>query len=104
MSMNDQHGQQDVGRNGDERSQNLPIERSDTGESPEEEELLQEAAPKNGEEVPLPPPDDTPLEIPAEIIRDEIREAQENGEAQQPAAKPEPYIVFDHISKSFGDL
>jgi phospholipid/cholesterol/gamma-HCH transport system ATP-binding protein len=102
MSMNDQNSQ-NVGRDGDARAQNLPIDGSDTGESPQEEELLQAAAPKNGEEVPLPPPDDTPLEIPTEIIRDEMREVQETGEPEQ-IVKPEPYIVFDHISKSFGDL
>jgi len=33
-----------------------------------------------------------------------VREAQENGGAQQPASKPEPYIIFDHVSKAFGDL
>ncbi len=57
-------------------------------------------------EVPLPPEDETPLEIPAELIREEVREAQENGaRSAEPAAKPpEPYIVFDHVSKSFGDL
>jgi phospholipid/cholesterol/gamma-HCH transport system ATP-binding protein len=33
-----------------------------------------------------------------------VREAQENGGAPQPATKPEPYIVFDHVSKAFGDL
>jgi phospholipid/cholesterol/gamma-HCH transport system ATP-binding protein len=52
----------------------------------------------------LPPVDETPLEIPPELIREEVREAQENGGAPQPATKPEPYIVFDHVSKSFGDL
>jgi phospholipid/cholesterol/gamma-HCH transport system ATP-binding protein len=52
----------------------------------------------------LAPVDETPLEIPPELIREEVREAQENGSAPQPATKPEPYIVFDHVSKSFGDL
>jgi len=36
--------------------------------------------------------------------REEVREAQESGGAPQPASKPEPYIIFDHVSKSFGDL
>jgi phospholipid/cholesterol/gamma-HCH transport system ATP-binding protein len=75
-----------------------------TGESRGEEELLRVAETKSGEEVPLPPEDETPLEIPPELIREEVRDAQENGGAPQPAAKPEPYIVFDHVSKSFGDL
>lgn len=101
--MNDQK-RQEFGRDGDAGAQNAPRERSDTGEAPEEEELLRAATPKNGEEVPLPPPDDTPLDIPTEIVRDEMREAQEAGEREQPTVKPEPYIVFDHISKSFGDL
>ena len=63
-----------------------------------------------GEEIPLPPVDDTPLDIPVEVIREEVleaqREAQEHPEnAEEEAAKPrEPYIVFDHVFKSFGDL
>jgi phospholipid/cholesterol/gamma-HCH transport system ATP-binding protein len=52
----------------------------------------------------LPPVDETPLEIPPELIREEVREVQENGSAPPPTTKPEPYIVFDHVSKSFGDL
>jgi phospholipid/cholesterol/gamma-HCH transport system ATP-binding protein len=79
-----------------------------TGESAAEETLLRNAAPQEGTEVPLPAEDETPLEIPPELIREEVREAQEaqdNGTAPQSAAKrPEPYIVFDHVSKSFGDL
>jgi phospholipid/cholesterol/gamma-HCH transport system ATP-binding protein len=60
--------------------------------------------PPNGE-VPLAPEDDTPLEIPVEVIREEVLEAQQNPETAEEAAKPpEPYIVFDHVSKSFGDL
>jgi len=76
------------------------------GESASEEALLRSALPrKNGEEVPLPAPDEAPLEIPTELIGEEVREAQENGDTPQTAAKPpEPYIVFDHVSKSFGDL
>jgi phospholipid/cholesterol/gamma-HCH transport system ATP-binding protein len=82
-----------------------PAEKRDAdGETPAERTLLREATPTEGQEVPLPPVDETPLEIPEELIRDEVREAQENGAAAQPAAKPEPYIVFDHVSKSFGDL
>jgi phospholipid/cholesterol/gamma-HCH transport system ATP-binding protein len=74
-------------------------------ESAAEEALLRAAAPPQGEEVPLPPLDETPLEIPAELFSDEVREAQENGNAPQVPTKPsEPYIVFDHVSKSFGDL
>jgi len=41
---------------------------------------------------------ETPLEIPPELIREEVREAQESGGAPQPASKPEPYIIFDHVS------
>lgn len=62
-----------------------------------------------GEEVPLPPVDDTPLDIPVEVIREEVREAQKeaeenHGHPAEPAKPPEPYIVFDHVFKSFGDL
>jgi phospholipid/cholesterol/gamma-HCH transport system ATP-binding protein len=71
-----------------------------TGESPSEEELLRVAAQINGKDVPLPPPDETPLEIPPELLR----EAQESNGVPQGPAKPEPYIVFDHVSKAFGDL
>jgi phospholipid/cholesterol/gamma-HCH transport system ATP-binding protein len=102
MSMDDER-KPDPGRNGDAQ-QNRPASDSDTGESPAEEELLEAAVPKDGEEVPLPPPDETPLEIPPEIIREDVREAQETGGAPEDAAKPEPYIVFDHVSKAFGDL
>jgi phospholipid/cholesterol/gamma-HCH transport system ATP-binding protein len=77
----------------------------DGQESAAEEALLRAAAPQHGEEVPLPPTDEAPLQIPEELFREEIREAQENGSASQaPARPPEPYIVFDHVSKSFGDL
>jgi phospholipid/cholesterol/gamma-HCH transport system ATP-binding protein len=82
-----------------------------SGESVAEERLLRNAEPREGTEVPLPPEDETPLEIPPELIREEVREAQEaqlaqgNGTGPQtPAKPPEPYIVFDHVSKSFGDL
>jgi phospholipid/cholesterol/gamma-HCH transport system ATP-binding protein len=90
---------------GDERDRSPEGETSDGQESAAEEALLRAAAPPKGEEVPLPPTNDAPLEIPAELFREESREAQENGSAPQTAAKPpEPYIVFDHVSKSFGDL
>jgi phospholipid/cholesterol/gamma-HCH transport system ATP-binding protein len=78
-----------------------------TGESAAEEALLRSAEPEGGEVVPIQPMDETPLEIPAELIGEEVREAQEaqeNGGSAQAAAKPEPYIAFDHVSKSFGDL
>src|ERR1700761_634800 len=51
--------------------------------------------------VPLPPVDGTPLEIPAEVIREDMEEAQH---VQRTERRPVPYIVFDHVSKSFGDL
>jgi ABC-type transporter Mla maintaining outer membrane lipid asymmetry ATPase subunit MlaF len=58
----------------------------------------------NGE-VPLPPEDDTPLDIPVEVIREEVLDAQQHPESAEEAARPHaPYIVFDHVSKSFGDL
>jgi phospholipid/cholesterol/gamma-HCH transport system ATP-binding protein len=94
------------GADGDGQNRDPDGENPDGQESAAEEALLRSAMPpKNGEEVPLPPTDETPLEIPAELFREEIREAQENGSASQATAKPpEPYIVFDHVSKSFGDL
>lgn len=59
----------------------------------------------DAENVPLPPEDNTPLDIPVEVIREEVREAQQNGETPESATRPpEPYIVFDHVSKSFGTL
>jgi phospholipid/cholesterol/gamma-HCH transport system ATP-binding protein len=82
-------------------------ERDSSGETAAERTLLRDAAPEEGTEVPLPPVDETPLEIPPELIREEVREAQEaqeNSAAPQMPAKPVPYIVFDHVSKSFGDL
>jgi phospholipid/cholesterol/gamma-HCH transport system ATP-binding protein len=86
-------------------------ERDSSGESAAEERLLRNAEPQEGKEVPLPAEDETPLEIPPELIREEVREAQEAQQAQEngsgpqaPAKPPEPYIVFDHVSKSFGDL
>jgi phospholipid/cholesterol/gamma-HCH transport system ATP-binding protein len=89
-------------------------EQNSLGESAAEETLLRNAAPQGGEEVPIPAPDETPLEIPTELIGEEVRdardarevrEAQENDGTPQSAAKPpEPYIIFDHVSKSFGDL
>ncbi len=74
--------------------------RDDETEIPEQPE---------GEEIPLPPVDDTPLDIPVEVIREEVLEAQkeakEHPESATEEAKPaEPYIVFDHVFKSFGDL
>jgi phospholipid/cholesterol/gamma-HCH transport system ATP-binding protein len=77
------------------------------GETTAERTLLRDAAPTEGQEVPLPPVDETPLDIPPELIREEVREAQEaqeSGTAPLVPKKPEPYIVFDHVSKSFGDL
>lgn len=73
------------------------------GETPEEERLLRSAMPAKGEEVPLPPPaDDAPLDIPPEVVRTEVL-GRQNGSGQQGPVR-EPYIVFDHVSKSFGDL
>jgi phospholipid/cholesterol/gamma-HCH transport system ATP-binding protein len=100
MSMNDEQPRGDA-----EPAEKEPTAKRDPwGETPAEETLLRNAAPEGGTEVPLAPVDETPLEIPPELIREEVREAQENGGAPQPATKPEPYIVFDHVSKSFGDL
>lgn len=90
----------DDGTGGDPAAENR-----DGGESAAEEALLRAAAPPPGEEVPLAPLDETPLEIPAELFSEEAREAQENGNAPHLPTRPsEPYIVFDHVSKSFGDL
>jgi ABC-type transporter Mla maintaining outer membrane lipid asymmetry ATPase subunit MlaF len=103
MKMDDEsqpEASRDDGTGGDPAAGN-----HDGQESAAEEALLRAAAPPQGEEVPLPPLDETPLEIPAELFSDEVREAQENGNAPQVPTKPsEPYIVFDHVSKSFGDL
>jgi phospholipid/cholesterol/gamma-HCH transport system ATP-binding protein len=61
--------------------------------------------PELGQEVPPPPPDDVPLEIPPEVIREDMREAQLDADhAQENSRAREPYIVFDHVSKSFGDV
>ena len=39
------------------------------------------------------------------FCQEEAREAPDNGNAPQvPTKPPEPYIVFDHVSKSFGDV
>lgn len=103
MSM-DEDRKPDPGHDGHDGPQYSSSAGPKTGESRGEEELLESAIPRDGEVVPLPPPDETPLEIPAEIIRDEVREAQESGEEQQRSGKLEPYIVFDHVSKAFGDL
>jgi phospholipid/cholesterol/gamma-HCH transport system ATP-binding protein len=60
---------------------------------------------EQGQEVPLPPLDDTPLEIPTEVIREDMREAQRSADYDQENSRArEPYIVFDHVSKSFGDV
>jgi phospholipid/cholesterol/gamma-HCH transport system ATP-binding protein len=103
MKMDDERqpeASRDDGTGGDPAAGN-----HDGQESAAEEALLRAAAPPQGEEVPLPPLDETPLEIPAELFSDEVREAQENGNAPQVPTKPsEPYIAFDHVSKSFGDL
>ncbi len=61
-----------------------------------------EARPESGEDQPV---DTTPLDIPVEVIREEVREAQRNPElAEEERKHPEPYIIFDHVSKSFGSL
>ncbi len=73
------------------------------GETPEEAALLRSAIPQGGEVVPLPPPpSDQPLDIPPEVVRTELL-AQQNGNAPETSVR-KPYIVFDHVSKSFGDL
>ena len=111
MRMNDDEAKGDADS---EYEENSPAEQDSTGaldssgESVAEERLLRNAEPQGGTDVPLPPEDETPLEIPPELIREEVREAheaQENGSGPQtPAKPPQPYIVFDHVSKSFGDL
>jgi len=64
--------------------------------------------PTGGPAPPQSPPlleDDTPLDIPVEVIREEVLDAQQNGNPASEAARAaEPYIVFDHVSKSFGEL
>ncbi len=58
-----------------------------------------------GQEVPLPEPDPTPLDIPQEVVREDVREAQQHADDAHEANRPrEPFIVFDHVSKSFGHL
>jgi phospholipid/cholesterol/gamma-HCH transport system ATP-binding protein len=110
MSMNHDEARDDADKSkkGSGEDQNSSDEKTagenSLGESAAEEALLRNAAPQGGTEVPLPPEDETPLEIPAELIREEVREAQENGVPPQTAKRPEPYIVFDHVSKSFGNL
>lgn len=56
-----------------------------------------------GQSEPIPPVSDEPLEIPVEVIREEVLEAKENPAAAMPAS-PAPYIVFDHVFKSFGKV
>ncbi|MFL6428619.1 MAG: organic solvent resistance ABC transporter ATP-binding protein, partial [Acidobacteriaceae bacterium] len=90
---------------GESASQQDSSSGESTGESPAEEMLLRNAEPRDGTEVPLPPEDETPLQSPPELISEAVRESQENGAQPQAGAKrPEPYIVFDHVSKSFGDV
>lgn len=101
MSMDDEK-RGELHRDGHPVQKQPPV--SNTGESPSEIELLKVASEIHGEVVPLPPPDETPLDIPPELIREEIREAQEDNGLSQASAKPEPFIVFDHVSKAFGDL
>ena len=59
-----------------------------------------------GHEVPLPGFDDAePLEIPKEIIREDLRQAQLQAKRDEDHHTPrEPYIVFDHVYKSFGSV
>ncbi len=103
MKMDDERGSE-AGRD-DDTGRDPAAENHDGQESAAEEALLRAAAPPQGEEVPLPPLDETPLEIPAELFQEEAREAPDNGNAPQvPTKPPEPYIVFDHVSKSFGDV
>jgi len=114
MRMNDDEARGDGNSAGEQNSpgeQESTGEQDSSGESVAEETLLRNAEPPEGTEVPLPAEDETPLEIPPELIREEVREAQEAQQAQEngsgpqtPAKPPEPYIVFDHVSKSFGDL
>jgi phospholipid/cholesterol/gamma-HCH transport system ATP-binding protein len=100
MNMDDDKARQDEDSAGEQDSSSG----ENLGESPAEEMLLRNAEPR-GTEVPLPPEDETPLQIPPELISEAVRESQENGAHPQVGAKPpEPYIVFDHVSKSFGDL
>ena len=117
MRMNDDEAKGDADSDCEENStgkqdssgeQDSTGELDSSGESVGEERLLRNAEPQGGTDVPLPAEDETPLEIPPELIREEVREAQEaqeNGSGPQtPAKPPGPYIVFDHVSKSFGDL
>jgi ABC-type transporter Mla maintaining outer membrane lipid asymmetry ATPase subunit MlaF len=110
MNMNDDEarGGRNGSREGSGEDQNSTGEKTaggnSSGESAEEEKLLRDAAPQEGTEVPLPPENETPLEIPAELVSEDVREAQENGVPPRGAKRAEPYIVFDHVSKSFGDL
>jgi phospholipid/cholesterol/gamma-HCH transport system ATP-binding protein len=67
--------------------------------------LPEERVPE-GYEVPIEGFDDAqPLEIPKEIIREDLREAQLQAQHDEDHNTPrEPYIVFDHVFKSFGEL
>lgn len=74
-------------------------------DDPHETEPSNLPEPVLGQEVPLPEPDTTPLEIPQEVVRTDVREAQQAADDAHDANRPrEPFIVFDHVSKSFGDL
>ena len=56
-------------------------------------------------ETALSPVEDAPLEIPVEVIREEVLDAQQHPEQAEAQSKPsEPYIAFQHVSKAFGDL
>ncbi len=49
--------------------------------------------------------DDQPLDIPVEVIREEVLEAQQQPETSVESQKPPaPYIVFNHVFKAFGDV
>lgn len=91
--------------NGDTRGGEPEYGGLSEGETPAEEALLRSAVPEGGTEVPLPPPpNEETLEIPPEVVRDDLL-AQQNGESPKAVSGTrEPYIVFDHVSKSFGDV
>jgi hypothetical protein len=70
MRMDDKRGPEANGGGGDSDPEG---ESRDGQESAAEEALLREAATEHGEEVPLQPIDETPLEIPPELFREEVR-------------------------------
>ncbi len=96
MSMDDP-SHRDPAERGNDAEQNIDPR---TGESRAEEELLQAAASKSGEEVPLPPEDETPLEIPPELIREEVREAQENGGRSTVCGESRSRTLFSIMSQN----